>query len=171
MSLLEAFAAIGQRIDHSDVIKFVRDNFIGNNPSNPDWIRRQTQEQRLRLYDDAYDQDINSIVDIVFETKQAREQRRKLRALAKPMNITARIIDEYSYTRFDNTSNEPLVEYLRQRAWQSVVGPSTLFDYATRFLVERRILLPGRLSLMGFGLGSTAGRETRAPNRLRTLRP
>ena len=63
MSLLEAFAAIGQRIDHSDVIKFVRDNFIGNNPSNPDWIRRQTQEQRLRLYDDAYDQDINSKSD------------------------------------------------------------------------------------------------------------
>lgn len=57
---------------------------------------------------------------------------------------TVVIAQTYGYRQFsDQPGNWQFVRWLYYRAWWSEEAPSVLFDQATLYLVERKILLPG----------------------------
>ncbi len=99
MSLIEAFAAVGRAPTHNEIGRFIRENFLSTQALNsPNTRRRAKAAQRLRLYEDDYDQDIDALINLIFESEQARKQRRRLRELAKAQNALRRVGDELAST-------------------------------------------------------------------------
>ncbi len=121
MPLIEAFSTAAAQATPAAIAKHVRETYLGqmeggelvkaptsagnfwtdDQPvrdagSNPHQRRRQNVAERLRYYSDGYVHDVRSLIDLVFEHEKVKAQRRRLAPLAMSMNVTKRIIDEFS---------------------------------------------------------------------------
>lgn len=85
------------RTDHATLVKYVC-GLVGigadQATASAEQVRRKRMAQRVRLYRDDSEQDIGAAIDMVFETKSVREERRKMIAVASEQNITRLIIDQ-----------------------------------------------------------------------------
>lgn len=85
------------KTDHQAFVTWVVKTYgltADKSAGNPNRLRRETIAQRIRLYRDDSKLDFERIVDIVFETHDVQEQRKKMIQVASEQNVTRRIIDE-----------------------------------------------------------------------------
>ena len=100
MSLVDAFEiteSLSLKERYQKVVEHVRDEYLKPPvQENPHKKRRNNIEERLRLLRDEYEGDVNSLIDLVFEHKQVKDQRKRIAQMAMSMNVTKSIIDSLS---------------------------------------------------------------------------
>lgn len=92
MSLIELF-----NVSHVDIVRWVSKEYgldAASSVNNKHRERREEIAQRVRLYNDDAEDDVNALIDDVFEDTTVREQRKKLVPVALEQNVTRRIVDE-----------------------------------------------------------------------------
>lgn len=108
MSLLDAFSALGAagpvRPTYEAIAEHIRKTYLGTEtspdakiqPTNPHRKRRRQAAEWLRFYRDEYIEDVNTLVELIYEHPRNKEERKKVAELAMAMNVTARIVNEIS---------------------------------------------------------------------------
>ena len=100
MSLVDAFEiteSLSLEERYQKVVDHVREEYLKPPvQENPHKKRRNNIAERLRLHRDEYEGDVNSLIDLVFEHKQVKEQRKRIAQMAMSMNVTKSIIDSLS---------------------------------------------------------------------------
>jgi len=128
MSLIDAYATGRVKPSHDDITKHIRETYLSRlDPRNPHWSRRKRVAQRLRFYEDCYDEDTQSLIRMVFENERVIRQRRRLADLAKPLNVTRRIIDEVSAV-YDKPAKRMLPDDDAQNAYDQIARDLSLHE-------------------------------------------
>lgn len=107
MSLIDAFTVDrdGKTVVPTPeaIAKYVASTYLGTQQdpnakatTNRHKERRAKVAERLRLYRDDYVQDIHTLIDIIWDHPQNRDDRKKIAELAMPMSLLARIAEETS---------------------------------------------------------------------------
>lgn len=100
MGLLGAFAVGDAPAKYEDIARYVRETYLGKGDAegveNKHVKRRRAMEERIRFHRDGYEDDVEKLIDIVFDHKQVRAQRKKLTEMAMAINVTKRIVETIS---------------------------------------------------------------------------
>jgi hypothetical protein len=79
--------------DGAAVARFVRECYLPSQ-SSKEKERRDAARFRLRMYRDAYESDVNQLIDRIFTHPKVREQRKRLVDVVLSQNVTKRIVQE-----------------------------------------------------------------------------
>lgn len=75
------------------LLPWVQEEYLDNEATNVHRLRRALVAQRLRFYQDNYEQDAKATVDLMFNDPKVAEQRKKVVELAMGINPTRNVID------------------------------------------------------------------------------
>ena len=114
-TLLELYGPGLDGVGHIGLVKYLCKKFgIAGEATdaylNEHRLRRQAMGQRLRLYRDKAKQDVERLIDMIYETEEYRLMLKRYVPVALEENVTARIVDEVA-----SLYNEPCLRTLKTR--------------------------------------------------------